>query len=223
MAKVLGPLHSDHVKGSISGSTFSEYRGLAVVKRKLRPVNRAVTVQASNRAILSWLSRAWGDELLEDRLLWDVWAQNHPVPNGFGGTFQLKGNQAYIALNSVAVRLGGEAAKQSQPPIADMNQVIDTLTLLTGSGIGTLTAQWTVFGTGSADDFVEVSYCGPFQSAGRMAVAEKFKVYDAVAGTVVEKTLVGLQPGAWYWVAVRYIDKFGQVSVRQTGMLQSEI
>ena len=40
MAKVAGPLHSDHVKGSISGMQFSEYRGLAICKRKLRPVDR---------------------------------------------------------------------------------------------------------------------------------------------------------------------------------------
>ena len=72
MAKVVGPLHSDHVKGSMSGVTFREYRGMAVCCRKLRPVERNRNVQPNNRAILSAIARAWGSVSAPDRALWDA-------------------------------------------------------------------------------------------------------------------------------------------------------
>lgn len=223
MAKVIGPLHSDHVKGSMSGLQFSEYRGMAVCKRKLRPVLRATTVQASNRAIVGWLSTAWGLEDPADRAMWDIWAQNHPKPNGFGGNFQLDGNQAYMMLNHTAVRLGGEVAKQSQPPVADVSPRIDTLTATGGGAVGEIDLVWTVFGTGLAADFCEVLCTGAFESAGRRAVLTKLKFNQSVAGNVATAKVTGLQPGKWHWLAVRYVSADGQTTVPQYIQYQSSI
>jgi len=213
MAKVIGPLHSDHVKGSMSGMQFSEYRGMAVCKRKLRPVLRMRTVQPTNRAILSWLARSWGGELPENRALWDNWAATHPIPNGFGGTFQLDGNQAYNMLNHTAVRLGGEVAKKSAPPSANLTKVVDTLSAVPAPT--SVALSWTVFGTGLAADYCEVRIAGPFSSIGRRAIYSRLKYLADVAGNIATYTALGLQANTSYWFAVRYVGVDGQRSTWQ--------
>lgn len=212
MAKVLGPLHSDRVKGSISGFTFREYRGQASVSRRARPVERASTVLSNNRSIFSFLSRHWGRVTAANRLLWAAYAAAHPRPNGMGGTFQLDGNQMFMSLNHTAIRIGGIAKYADQPPITEIDAAIDTLTAIEGANAGEIQVDWTFAGTEDAGDFNEVQYAGPFDSPGRVAVSNRFKYVADVAGNIKTYTLTGLQAGAWYLLRVRYIGVEGVVS-----------
>jgi hypothetical protein len=157
------------------------------------------------------LARYWGDESAEDRALWDAWAAAHPEPNGFGGTFQLDGNQAYIKLNHTAVRLSGWGDKGAQPPTSDPEATVDTVVAAAGAA-GEIDINWTMLGTGDASSYNEVWVAGPFQSPGRRSVKTRFKFNQTVAGNITLASVTGLQPNAWYWVEVRYTRRDGQVT-----------
>ena len=211
MAKVLGALHSDQVKGSYSGMTFRMYRGMQTLSRKLRPVRRYRTVQPINRAIFGHLSRSWGLESDENRALWDFWASQHPIPNGFGGTFQLDGNQAYMMLNHSTIRLDGYAAQQSAPPLVLPPATIDTLVAVTGVGLaGDIDITITHLGTGIASDFNEYRIVGPFGGNSRRSVASRYVFNKTTAGNVLTATISDLFPGGGYWIRARYIADDGQ-------------
>jgi len=209
MAKAVGPLHSDHVTGSVSGITFREYRGMAVVSRKLRPVERDRTVQPNNRAILSAIARAWGSVSAPDRALWDAYAVTHPFPNGFGGTFQLDGNQMFMAINHNAVRLGTWASLKQQPPATGLTIVIDVLTATALVGVGQIKLEWTLMGNGLPTDNIEVRYAGPFTSPGRRAIKARLSFKVSAAGNSPTTTVTGLQSNAWHWFAARYVRADG--------------
>jgi len=212
MAKVLGPLHSDRVKGSISGTTFREYRGQASVARRCNPVKRVNTVLSNVRSIFSYLSKKWGTLLLSDRILWSDYAAAHPVPNGMGGTFQLDGNQYFMKLNHTAIRIGGAGEERLQPPVTEPPAVIDTLVATSGVAVGEIVLDWTFLGTPSVNDFVEIQYAGPFNSPGRVSVSSRYKYVADMPGNSITYSIQNLQGAAWYWARVRYITADGQVS-----------
>jgi len=215
MAKIVGPLHSDHVKGSMSGITFREYRGMAVASRKLRPVERNRSVQPNNRAILSAIARAWGSVTAPDRALWDAYAVTHPFPNGFGGTFQLDGNQMFMAINHNAVRMGTWASLKQQPPATGLTIVVDVLTATALVPVGSIKLDWTLMGNGLPTDNIEVRYAGPFTSPGRRAIKARLSFKVSAAGNSPTTTVTGLQSNAWHWFAVRYVRADGLHSAWQ--------
>jgi len=212
MAKILGPLHSDRVKGSISGMTFREYRGMSTVVRRPRPVDRRTTLLSNNRSIFGYLSRKWSLIPLADRLLWSDFAATHPRSNGMGGTFQLDGNQMFMSLNHTSIRLGGAAGEFATPPIIESPAEVDTLVAVEGVAEGGVTLTWTVLGTADAGDFIEVQLAGPFNSPGRVSIGSRFKYQSDQIGTLLTLEVTGLQPAAWYWFRVRYVDISGQIS-----------
>jgi hypothetical protein len=168
-------------------------------------------MQPNNRSILGFLSRNWGNESAPDRALWDAWAAAHPVPDGFGGTFQLDGNQAYIKLNHTAIRLYGGAGKNAQPPVSDLPAVCDSL-VVTSLVVGEAVPTWTILGVGAAGDKVEVWIAGPFTSPGRRAVSARFTYVTKENGNVLTSFVANLQSGAYYWLKVRYTGADGQTS-----------
>lgn len=210
MAVVLNPLMSEQVRGTASGLTFRRWRGLDVVSRKGTPVRRARGFQSRNRSLLGFLAREWGDLTDVQREAWRDYAANHPRPDGFGGTFQMTGEQAYISLNHGAVRLWGMSHLQTDPPVADPVASIDNVTAVTGAAPGSIDVTWTQFGTGLVADFCDVWVSRPYISPGRVEVHEQYHHDLAVAGNILLGTVDGLQEGAWYWVKVSYIDQYGQ-------------
>jgi len=211
VAKVLNPLNSVNAKGSVAGLTYSMWRGINTVKAKPKPVTRHVIEQPANRALLGYLSRAWG--LLTDaqRQLWRDYAAEHPYPDGFGGTFILTGNQMYNALNHNAIRLGNVSAEQDEPPTVDPVASILAFTAETGETLpGDIDLVWAHLGTPVADDFNEI-WISPFLgSEGKVNVDSRMRYYTQASGVTSMLTIPNLLMYAWYWIKIRYIDKFGQ-------------
>jgi len=213
MAKLQGPLHSDHAKGSVSGLTFREYRGLATVTRRPRSVFRVNPLQSNVRSILGQLSKSWGFLTEEQRQAWRDWAAVNPVPDGFGGTFQLDGNQAYIMLNHTAVRLADWDAMQELPPEAYCPATVDTLVAEDGVASGEVKLTWTTMGEPLVTDFHEIHHTKGFQSPGRVAVENHYRSQGLhPSGTTYTLTVTGLELNLWYWFRVRYVDAYGQRS-----------
>lgn len=212
MAKVLGPLHSDRVKGSVSGITFREYRGMGTTTRRSKPVYRVTTRLSNNRSIFAYLSRRWGQLDSYTRNLWYLYAVAHPRSNGMGGTFQLDGNQMYMSINHTVIRILGYVNVRLVPPEGIDPAVVDTLAAVTGIASGGITATWTCLGVPMNSAKTEIQVAGPFTSAGRVAVGSRFRNFTQVAGDVLTFEITGLQPDVWYWVRCRYISAQGEIS-----------
>jgi len=212
MAKVLGPMHSDRVKGSISGFTFREYRGQSSVSRRARPVKRETTPLSSNRSIFSYLSKKWGALSAFNRNLWYLYAVAHPRNNGMGGTFQLDGNQMFMSINHTVIRIMGSGAEKTVPPVTLPVATVDTVTAATGAAAGQCDLAWTTLGSPVAGGYLEIQYAGPFSSPGRMSIGSRFRYLTDIAGNNVSVIWPSGQPGAWYWFRVRYVDANGEIT-----------
>jgi len=212
MAKVLGPMHSDRVKGSISGFTFREYRGMSTTSRRARPVKRATTALSNNRSIFGYLSKKWGSLSAYSRNLWYLYAVAHPRNNGMGGTFQLDGNQMFMSINHTVIRIMGEALELTDPPSTLPVAEVDTLTAAEGLASGGVTLNWTHLGVPVAAGYNEIQIAGPFSSPGRMSVSSRFRyLYDTAGDLDTFEYTLG-QPGAWYWFRIRYVDENGELT-----------
>lgn len=213
MARVLNPLYSEDAKGSVGGLTFTKCPAGNVVKGKAGPVTRSGVYKQSNRARVGWLSRKWGTLTDEARNSWKAWAEDHPEPDGFGGTFIMSGINAFVKLNFNAMRLQTPAAYYGLPPEDECPASLNSLTASTGVGAaGDVDLVWTHNGVGEAEDFNEIQIAGPFLSPGRKEVYSRFRFIQLTSGTLLLATVSGLDVGMWYWFRVRYVDDFGQVS-----------
>lgn len=212
MAVLLNPLMSEKARGTVSGLTFSNWRGLGTCRRKPVPVKRAMSAQPTNRSILGFLAREWGDLTDSQRAEWANYAVNHPRTDSLGMVYVLTGEQQYISLNHVAMRFGGFPALQTVPPLTDPQAALATLVASDPGVAGQVRVDWTLYGVGDATDFTEVWVAGPFISPGREIVWNRFAYYDKVAGTALTMVVGGLRATLWYHFQVRYADKFGQVT-----------
>lgn len=211
MARVLGPFHSDKARGSIGPITASSWKGGPVLRRIPIPSKRMRTTQPRNRSMLGFLSREYGTLTDDQRDLWETYALNHPQPDGFGSTFIMSGQNAYVMLNHSGVRLGGIEKLQTTPPTDPPPASLNFLTAETGLvGQGDVDLEWAFNGSGSADDYVEIRQAGPFQSPARQEVHSRFKYIWKIIGTETTYTVKSLVVGTWYWFLVRYIDQYGQ-------------
>jgi len=213
MAKIKSPLMSLDAKGSVGGLTFSKVRGINIAKAKSMPARRFRTTQPRNRSILSFLSMYFAELTANQRLAWQQWAQDHPEPDSFGGTFILTAHQAFIKLNFNAVRLDDWSAKSAEPPIDEPAASLDDLTVETGTvAEGDIQVDWSLQGTGDAGDYGEIQIAGPFMSPARQSIESRFRYIGSVAGNVVTYTAESLTVGMWYWLRVRYITAEGQAT-----------
>lgn len=222
MARVLNPLISTDAKGSVGGITYSGGRYGNTVKTKSRPSTKVNFNQPTIRAMLGHLSRKWGYLTDANREAWKSWAINHPEPDGFGGTFVLTGNTAYIKLNHTAWRLGGASDISADPPITDLEFAIENFAVDTPLVTGDFITTWDIVGAGDADDYVEIQLAGPFDSPGRIQVFNQFRFEKTVTGVTETETTAGLTVNAWYWKRARYVGVDGQVSAWQYAQEQIE-
>jgi len=211
VAKVLSPLMSLDAKGRVGGLVYSIWRGIHTVRTGPTPVARHEIQQPENRALLGYLSRAWG--LLTDaqRQLWRDYATEHKYPDGFGGVFTLTGSQMYTALNHNAIRLLGVTAEQDEPPVIDPPASFKHLIVVTGvTDPGEIDLTWAHLGTPVGEDRNEIWISPPLGSEGKVNVDSRMRYEGVEAGILRTHTVSGLVEGAWYWLKARYIDQYGQ-------------
>ncbi len=204
---------SGKAKGSIGGITFAAWKGLPVVRRLPIPSRRLRTTQPQNRSLLGFLAREYTTLTPAQRVLWENYALNHPHPDGFGGTFILSGQNAYIMLNHTAVRGFAIGALQTDPPTDPPAASILSFTAETGAtDPGDIDLTWSHAGTADAADRNEMRIAGPFQSPARQEVHSRFRHGAWIAGNLVVFTATGLVEDTWYWFLIRYTDQYGQTS-----------
>lgn len=212
MAKVLSPLMSADAKGSIGGITFTSTTVGNVAKKKAKPVKRARREQDNNRSRLGYLARRWGALVDAQRLLWEEYAENHPRPDGFGGTFIMSGINAFVSLNMNGMRLADPTAEQENPPSDEVPASVATLVAVKGIVANEIDCTLTINGVGEATDFIEFQIAGPFGSKGRVEVFSRYRFDQVIAGNLLIASIAALEIDFWYWIRARYVDEFGQVS-----------
>lgn len=212
MARVLDPFMSGKAKGSVGGMTATSTGAGSVMKRKARPPRRRRGVQPKIRSILGWCARQYGSLTSGQRDEWEAYATNHPQPDGFGGTFILTPEQAYLMLNVVAVRIGGSAKLQTSPPTDPPVASVLTLVAADGAASGEVELTWTMLGSPSAEDSFDTQRAGPFQSQGRVEIHSRYRDTIQHGGGLLTYTYEDLVPEMYYWFRVRYVDQYGQVT-----------
>lgn len=212
MAKILNPGGGTDMSGSVSGMTYSRWRGLRTVRRKAVPVRRFRDVQPNKRATMGYFSRKWGQRTSAERALWRNWAATHPQPDGFGGTFLMSGINSYIQFNLVHHTAFPAAAELTVPPIGPLLVAMGVLTAAVGALSGDIDLTWTLQGTGLATDTIQVQVSSGYVGAGRLDAFEGYHDIASVAGNLLLVSVTGLQGGLWYSTRVRYIQADGQTS-----------
>lgn len=211
MAVVQNPFLSTNARGSLSGLTASSTRGGISMRRKSKPSKHRRGIAPSNRSILGWVSRQWGTLSEEDRGLWEAWAIEHPGTDRFGDPFIMSGINAFMMLNHQSIRTNGVEEYSETPPAAEPLSAVLLLTAVTGAGNpGEIDLTWTELGDGEVQDDWEIWIAGPFQSKGRVSVANRFHLLSYTQGNVLLYTATGLAEGFWYWFQVAYKSLSGQ-------------
>jgi len=215
MAKFLSGVFTD-IRGSVGGLTFGINKGVMTAKAKPNPVRRLRTTQPSNRSILGFLSRNWGELTSTQRGLWESYAEEHPRTNEMGQDFIMSGINAYTSLNHTIIRLFGYTAATDAPPTEDpIASVINFVAATGATDPGDVDLSWSHLGTPSSDDKVEIRIAGPFISEGKTEVDQKKVYHSEEDGNATSATIASLVEGQWYWFFIRYVDEYGQVTAWQ--------
>jgi hypothetical protein len=129
--------------------------------------------------------------------------------------------QSYIKLMTTTIRLFGWAGVYTTAPLVEPAATCDTLVVAPGGAAGELDCNFTVLGIGSALDVIEIQVAGPFMSEARVSIQSKYAYNDQVVGNLTTIVLSGLMTDAWYWIRVRYVDQWGQVTNFVPGQSQA--
>lgn len=222
MAVFVHGIPGSKTRGSVGGLTFTNWRGLSVMKRKPIPVRRMRTTQPRIRSILGYLARAYGDLSDAQREAWRDYAANHPRVDSLGTTYQMTAEQVFISLNHQRMRLWTALTYQGDPPVEDPPASVNALVAVHGANPGEIDLTWNHNGVPEASDKNEVWISRPYLSAGRVEVHEQYHWYVSTAGNISMTTLVSLIPDAWYWIRIRYVDEYGVVTAWALSHSQAE-
>jgi len=214
LAKLSGMLGS--MRGSLGGLAFTKSAaGPNVVMPRTRPrvdpASGAAYAIYTNRALIAYLARQWGELEVGERAAWDKWAAAHPLRDSSGQIFAPSGINMFVGLNHTRIRLDGTAELAPMPPISMTPAIIGGLTLSDGLVSGNIKAEWTTKGTPKEQDWVEISISGPYVSPGRTR-SLKWASAKVTAGNDTQEEVEGLSPAMWYWVRVRYVGADGQTT-----------
>jgi len=94
------------ISGRVGGSVFSHNKGGAYIRNGSIPTIVQTTKALAYKAILTNMSRAFGNLTDAQRLAWVEYAANHPVVNALGRSHYLTALNWYIRCNSRLTRSG---------------------------------------------------------------------------------------------------------------------
>jgi len=106
MARILTPMGSAGVSGSIGGTTYARNRYGTYIRTKATPVNPNSGFQNSIRSKFSSLCAAWGLLTSAQRLAWETYAGNTPMTDVFGQPMWHTGRNWFIGNNTLRLQAG---------------------------------------------------------------------------------------------------------------------
>lgn len=93
--------------GSLGGIVFSHNRGGQYMRNRSIPTNPNSIFQQTVRAAMASLAARWTDTLTAvQRLAWDTYAENVPLPNRVGDPINVGGLGMYVRSNVPRIQFG---------------------------------------------------------------------------------------------------------------------
>lgn len=106
------------IRGKIAATVFSRNRGGAVIRNRIKPINRRSTGQSTRRQALGSLASAWRGLTQTQRDSWNNASQNFPLQDTLGQTIFLSGEQLYVRFNANLLLIGESAIDTAPSPFA---------------------------------------------------------------------------------------------------------
>ena len=94
------------IRGKIASTVFARNRGGAIIRNRIKGVNRRTTLQTTVRQRLSALSSEWRGLTAAQRDSWNNASPQFPVQDNLGQQIFLTGEQLFIRSNSNLLLIG---------------------------------------------------------------------------------------------------------------------
>lgn len=118
MAKFTPGAIVSEVRNKIAATVFSRNRGGAVIRNRIKPINRRSTLQSTRRQVLGNLASAWRGLTAAQRASWNTAAPNFPLQDSLGQTIFLSGEQLYVNFNANLILIGEAQITTAPSPFA---------------------------------------------------------------------------------------------------------
>lgn len=118
MAKFTPGAIVSEIRGKIAATVFSRNKGGAVIRNRIKPINRRSIGQSTRRQVLGNFASAWRGLTAAQRDSWNTAAPNFPLQDTLGQTIFLSGEQLYIRLNANLNLIGENAIDTAPAPFA---------------------------------------------------------------------------------------------------------
>lgn len=106
------------IRGKIASTVFSRNRGGAVIRNRIKPINRRSIGQSTRRQVLGSLASSWRGLTQANRDSWNNAAQNFPLQDTLGQTIYLSGEQLYVRFNANLILIGESEISAAPAPFA---------------------------------------------------------------------------------------------------------
>lgn len=221
MARVKNPLGSEQARGAKGQTVFMGWRGIQTARARVAPTNPRTRAQLEARSKLTALSRAWGVLSQANAALWNAYAKNLTLTDSLGQSYNPSGINAFVRVNNLRWLVYGTSAPNSTPPATTPTAQVSSISQEAGAGPGELIFNFDFSGTPAANSRIQIMLTGGSNSPNRNPAASeyRFRTYALASAGSVE--ILNLTPGAWYGVAIRYVNLAGQPTGYVTGYFQA--
>jgi len=222
MARVKNPLGSEQARGAKGQTVFMGWRGIQTARARVAPTNPRTSRQLDARAKLTALSRSWGQLTRANAALWNAYAKNLTLTDSLGQSYNPSGINAYVRVNNLLWLVYGTSTPNATPPATTPGAQVASISQAAGANNGCIDLEISFSGTPAALSRVQVMVTGGSNSPNRSPAASEYRynMFALASGGAVGVS--GLTPGAWYGIAIRYIDLAGQPTGYVTGYFQAE-
>ena len=213
MAKFTPGAIVSQISGKIASTVFARNRGGAVIRNRIKPINRRSIGQSTRRQSLGSLASSWRGLTQGQRDGWNSAAQNFPLQDVLGQTIYLSGEQLYIRFNANLELIGETPITNAPAPFAfavfTASLAVEDATVAAAFDVTFTPTPMTagntlaVFATGSLSPGIEAPSNGAFRFIGQIdpsdtSPADLATEYVAVFGDPIagQKVFMELRPVA---------------------------
>jgi len=106
------------IRGKIAATVFSRNKGGAVIRNRIKPINRRSVLQSSRRQVLGNLASSFRGLTAAEIAGWNSAAANFPLQDTLGQTIYLSGEALYVRFNANLVLIGESQITAAPAPFA---------------------------------------------------------------------------------------------------------
>lgn len=128
MAKFTPGAIISEIRGTIASTTFSKNAAGAIIRNRVKPINRNSNAQNIQRQIFATISSAWRGLTQAQRNSWIAAAPDFPYQDSLGQTKQLTGAQLHQKLNLNLLLIGENMIPTAPPQTSFPEFTVGTVT-----------------------------------------------------------------------------------------------